>query len=259
MWPQICWQPLSSCGTRAGNEPKKWPVSDCCRLVAQIGKGLPHLGLSMTFFFNYFVLLAAGKSDAPRLGCSTRDGRVRPSRGALLLLRRMGTGGRKAKPWGVFTQQTHKDRARTRGAGAFAFGPCPSSEPAPGAPGPSVGTNGRRAGDGSGHPRTASAGASQRSQGFDMREGTSWTHRGSWGLWGIPRDAWTPPGRTQPGPGPSVLPDLFPPLFFPWNSPPSFGQLLFPSQKGLSVQVSPLPPFPAIVMLKSPGHVSAKN
>lgn len=109
-----------------------------------------------------------GKSDAPQLGCSPRpsgskrDGRVRPSCGALLLLRRMGTARRKARLRGGFMQRTHKSRARTRGAEAFAFRPCPSSETSPRSPRPlSTDTNGRRAGDGSGHPDTVSLGASQ--------------------------------------------------------------------------------------------------
>lgn len=41
------------------------------------------------------------------------------------------------------------------------------------------------------------------------------------------------------------------------GSPPSKGSLQVPPTKG-SVQGSPLPS-PAIVMLKSPGHVSVKN
>lgn len=263
VWPQTCWQPPSSCGTRAGNEPKKWPVSDCCGLVAQMGKGLPHLGPSTMFFLIILFFWLQGSLMLPALAallvpaaqCGTDA--CAPAAGLCCCFEGWGQEGGKQNR-GVASRSKPTRTGQEREEPGLLLSD-PSSEPAPGALGPSAGTNGRRAGDGSGHPSTASAGASQRSQGFDVREGTSWTHRGSWGLGGIPRDAWTPPRRTQPGPGPPLLPDLFPPLFFPWNSPPSFGQLLFPSQKGLSVQVSPLPPFPAIVMLKSPGHVSAKN
>lgn len=54
----------------------------------------------------------------------------------------------------------------------------------------------------------------------------------------------TPPNIPTPLPSPHFI--------------PLFRQLPFPAQKGLSVQVCP-PPLAAIVMLKSPGHVSAKN
>lgn len=228
-----------------------------------MGKGLPHLGPSTMFFLIILFFWLQGSLMLPALAallvpaaqCGTDA--CAPAAGLCCCFEGWGQEGGKQNR-GVASRSKPTRTGQEREEPGLLLSD-PSSEPAPGAPGPSVGTNGHRTSDGSGHPSTASAGASQRSQGFDVREGTSWTHRGSWGLGGIPRDAWTPPGRTQPGPGQSLLPDLFPPLFFPWNSPPSFGQLLFPSQKGLSVQVSPLPPFPAIVMLKSPGHVSAKN
>lgn len=67
VWPQTCWQPPSSCGTRAGNEPKKWPVSDCCGLVAQMGKGLPHLGPSTMFFLIILFFWLQGSLMLPAL------------------------------------------------------------------------------------------------------------------------------------------------------------------------------------------------
>lgn len=54
-----------------------------------------------------------------------------------------------------------------------------------------------------------------------------------------------------------LLRDPFPPSLLFVDLHLSFGQLLFPAQKGLCSGLPP--PFPAIVMLKSPGHVSAKN
>lgn len=180
-----------------------------------------------------------------------RDGRVRPSRGALLLLRRMGTGGRKAKPWGGFTQHTHKDRARTRGAGAFAFRP--ELRTSPRSPGPLCGH--------------------QRPQGWRWL-GTS-QHSLSWGIPMIAglrrerRDELDTQRELGAGGHPQGEPSQdrdhrCSQTSSPLSSSPGIRLLLsgsscFHHRKGSLFRSPPLPPFPAIVMLKSPGHVSAKN
>lgn len=222
MWPQTCWQPPSSCGTRAGNEPKKWPVSDCCGLVAQMGKGLPHLGPSTMFFLIILFFWLQGSLMLPALAallvpaaqCGTDA--CAPAAGLCCCFEGWGQEGGKQNR-GVASRSKPTRTGQEREEPGLLLSD-PSSEPAPGAPGPSAGTNGRRAGDGSGHPSTASAGASQRSQGFDVREGTSWTHRGSWGLWGHPQGCLDTsqenPARTGTIAAPRPLPPSLLPLEF---------------------------------------------